>query len=83
MRKSMSHKGFLSILAEIHANHRFARGGKHIKYVTPTFDMRTGDIHRVEFHGMEDKVFSITNENSDRDLELWIADWLDGKEEQQ
>ena len=79
MRKPMNMEDFRFLLLYIQMNHKW--GGKHIKYVTPTFDMRTGDIHRVEFHGMEDKVFSITNENSDRDLEMWIADWLDGKED--
>lgn len=83
MRKPMNMEDFRFLLLYIQMNHKFARGGKHIKYVTPTFDMRTGDIHRIEFHGMEDKVFSITNENADRDLEMWIADWLDDKEEQQ
>ena len=80
MRRPMSQNDFWDVMALVHANHRFAKGGKNIKYVTPTFDMRTSDIHRIEFHGMENKFFSITNENADKDLYLWVLDWLLGKE---
>ncbi len=35
------------------------------------------------FHGMDNKTFSITNENADKDLYLWVLDWLLGNEETQ
>lgn len=81
MRMPMSKLDFWEVMRHVHNEHRFAKGGKNIKYVSPTFDMRTGDIHRIEFHGMENKVFSITNENADRDLYEWVMRWLDGEDE--
>lgn len=74
---------FRKLLTYISNNHSFLKGGKKIKYVEPVIDMRTGDIFCVEFRGFNDKTFSITNENSDKDLEKWIYDWLDDKNEYQ
>lgn len=81
MRKPMDQCAFWDLMGFIHKYHRFAKGGKHIKYVTPTFDMRTGDIHSIELRGMASKTFSITNENADKDLEDWVYRWLMDKEE--
>lgn len=67
---------FRELLNYIQDNHRFSRGGKGIKYVEPTIDMRTGDVFCVSFRGWNDKTFSKTNENSDRDLKEWIYEWL-------
>ena len=39
--------------------------------------MRFGDIYAIEFRGFNDKIFSITNENRDKDLYKWIMEWLD------
>ena len=77
-RKAMKMVDFRKLLTYISANHSFSKGGKKIKYVEPVIDMRTGDIFCVKFRGFNDKTFSITNENSDRDLEKWIYDWLNG-----
>lgn len=34
-------------------------------------------IHAIIFYGMvEDKAFSLTNENKDKDLHEWIMEWL-------
>ena len=56
MRMPMNKLDFWEVMRTVHNEHRFAKGGKNIKYVSPTFDMRTGDIHRIEFHGAENKV---------------------------
>lgn len=71
---------FRELLNYIHDNHRFSRGGKGIKYVEPTIDTRTGDVFCVSFRGWNDKTFSKTNENSDRDLKEWIYKWLEEAE---
>lgn len=65
---------FRELLTYIAKYHRFGKGGKSIKYVTPHIDMRSGDIHAIEFRGFNDRVFSITNENRDRDLKQWIME---------
>lgn len=81
MRMPMSKLDFWEVMRHVHAENRFGKGGRHIKYVTPTFDMRTGDIHTIEFRGVENKTFSITNENKDRDLYEWVMEWLLVEEE--
>ena len=79
MRRAMEWDELADLLDYIDDHHRFGKGGKHIKYVVPTIDTRTANIHAIEFHGMEIRTFSITNENKDLDLFEWIMDWLDGK----
>ena len=80
MRKPMDWESFADLLEYIEAKHRFTRG-RHIRYVVPTIDMRTSDIHSIDFYGFEEKSFRITNENADRDLFAWVMEWLkDGEE---
>ena len=66
------------LLVYIDREHSFKKGkGKRIKYVVPTIDTRTMRIHAIIFYGMvEDKAFSLTNENKDKDLHEWIMEWL-------
>ena len=47
MRMPMNKLDFWEVMRTVHNEHRFAKGGKNIKYVSPTFDMRTGDINRI------------------------------------
>ena len=79
VRKLMKMKEFRELLTYISIRHGFRVGGKRIKYVEPVIDMRTGEIFCVKFRGFHDKEFSVTNENSERDLEKWIYEWLDDK----
>lgn len=80
MRKAMTYDSFTDLMEYIDESHRFGKGGKHIKYVVPTIDTRTADIHSIAFYGMADKTFTITNDNSELDLEAWIVSWLRDKE---
>ncbi|MDT2677945.1 hypothetical protein [Enterococcus gallinarum] len=73
MRKPMSLNQFKELLVHINKFHKFGKG-KSIKYVTPHIDMRFGDIYAIEFRGFNDKIFSITNENRDKDLYKWIME---------
>lgn len=75
MRKPMTFNDLRDFLNYVEKNHKFGKG-KSIKYVTPHIDMRYGNIHAIEFRGFNDRVFSITNENKDRDLYVWIMEWL-------
>ena len=78
MRKPMTYEEFVTILKAVSVEHKFGKSsGKGIKYVTPTFDLRSGDIHTITFHCWnEDRTFSITNENKDIDLYAWVVEWL-------
>ena len=81
MRKPMDFEAFADLLEFIDEEHRFGVGGKHIKYIVPTIDTRTADIHAIDFYGLEDKSFRIVNEDADKDLEKMITNWLNRKEE--
>lgn len=81
-RRAMTRTEFEDLILYIHDNHRFGRNGMNIKYVTPTIDMRTGDIHSVTFYYFTDEItLSITNENRNRDLTQWVYKWLSEAEE--
>lgn len=77
--KSMSIDDFRDVLNYIEKHHSFRKGeGKRIKYVSPTCDMRMGDIFHVNLRLTgEGKDFAIVNENREKDLKAWIIDWLD------
>ena len=76
-RKALSWGDFKKVMQEVDTNHRFARGGKNIKYVDPIIDMRTRDIFCVTFRGLDgEKTLSITNENRNKDLYKMIMDCL-------
>lgn len=64
----------------IESSHSFRKvQGKMVKYISPTINMRTGEIFHVKLRRSgEGKDFSITNENKNRNLKLRIIDWLDG-----
>jgi hypothetical protein len=78
MRKEMTYEEFVKVLKYVTENHKFGSGiGKGIKYVTPTFDLRNGKIHCITFSGWNgEKVFSIINENKDKNLYAWVVEWL-------
>lgn len=78
MRKTMSLKDYVELLKYIDENHGWRNtlgkeGSKHIKYVRCTFDTRTNTIFSVE---LDDKNFTIVNENKDVDLKEWIYEYL-------
>ena len=78
----MNLNDFRDLLNYIEKNHSFRRGkGKMIKYVSPTCDMRSGDIFHINLRQAGNGVdFSLTNENKDRNLKRWVMDWLDNGE---
>lgn len=80
MRKAMTYDSFTELMEYIDEYHMFGKGGKHIKYVVPIIDTRTADIHSLSFYGLVDKTFTITNENSNLDLEAWVLSWFLDKE---
>jgi hypothetical protein len=53
-------------------------GKKFVKYVKPSFDMRTNEIYGME---IDDQVFFCVNENRKRDLKKWVNCWLDDIED--
>jgi len=78
-RKSMSMSEFHELVGHVQNKHEFAmRGGKSIKYVRCSYDTRLRDVWSVS---LDDKHFSLTNENKDKDLKSWVYDYLEGKDE--
>ena len=67
---------FTELVDYVHGKHRFGRGGRGIKYIEPVYDTRYGDIFCIIFRGWDDKIFSLTNENKNRDLKEWVYEWL-------
>lgn len=58
--ESLSRSQFADIMSLIREKHRFGIGGRMVKYVQPTFDMRDDKIFRVVFRGFFDPVEGIT-----------------------
>lgn len=74
MGKGMTFSEFVELVSYINENHSFKDlKGKHIKYITPTYDTRTNVIHCIK---LNDTIFSITNENKHRNLKEWIYNYL-------
>ena len=75
----MSVNEFTDLLAYIQKNHSFCEmKGKLIKYISPTYDTRTGKIFHIKLRlGGDGLDFSVTNENKHRNLTAWIYEWLD------
>lgn len=76
--KGMSSALFNEIFQYAITHHSFKEGkGRRVKYIVPTIDTRTRMINTIIFYCMaEDKVFSLTNRNKDKDLYEWIMEWL-------
>ena len=67
---------FNDLVKFISDNHGFRshkRGGKMIKYVRCSFDTRFNDIFSIQ---LDDKIFSVVNENRKRDLKKWLYSYL-------
>lgn len=76
----MTVKEYVELLQYIDAKHSFGRmQGKEIKYIEHVFDFRTNKIFCVKLRPIlsDEVIFSITNENKDRNLKEWIYEWLD------
>lgn len=69
----MTTDGLVGLLQYIQHYHSFRYGGKRIKYVVPHYDTRTGRIFCIE---LDDKAFSITNDNRHRKLIEWVMEYL-------
>jgi hypothetical protein len=67
---------FKEIMTRITWNHRFAMGGRGIKYVRPHFDMRDCTCYVIKFDNMDMK-FDCWNEGRMYDN---IIKWLEEKE---
>jgi len=80
MSAAMSSHNVRQLLNYISRNHNFGWGkGKGVKYVRPSFDMRTGECFHVRLEGMFKPVdFAIINEWRDHpdSLHKRILDWL-------
>lgn len=74
MGKSLSIREFEALRDYINKYHGFVRGkSPHVKYIRSNFDTRDGKIFSVV---LDDQVFSITNENRDKNLLDWICKHL-------
>lgn len=77
--KCMSIIEYVELLKYIDENHSFGRlKGKKIKYIEHIFDFRTNEIFCIKLRPIcsDEVIFSITNENRDKDLKEWIYQWL-------
>ncbi|WP_275372570.1 hypothetical protein [Clostridium tertium] len=75
---SISLRDYLELLDYIMKNHNWnERTGKCIKYISHTYDTRTGKIFSIK---LDDMIFSQTNENKHKDLKQWIIGYLAEKE---
>jgi hypothetical protein len=54
-------------------------GKKYVKYVIPSFDMRTNEIYGMNIDG---ESFFCVNQNRKRDLKKWVDCWLDDKDDE-
>lgn len=75
----MTVEEFTDLLKYIQEHHSFKKfNGKCIKYIYPSYDTRIGKIFHINLRrGGESLDFSVTNENKDRNLAVWIYEWLD------
>ena len=86
MSKAMSFSEFNDLIKHIKDFHTFNSGskqtGKIIKYIRPSFDMRTNEVFYIRFdtYLSEPKEFLIINEFKDIKMSLYdrCMKWLDG-----
>lgn len=79
---SLDRNRFDLIMKEIWKNHRFARGGRNIKYIDPHWDMRDGKCFAVQFRGLfGDGKIVFDEKQSERSMFDRIMDWLNGNNE--
>lgn len=77
-RKPMRLEDLELLLKYVHSRHPYALSLKSVKYLCPAFDMRTGRIYQVSMYvETEDKRFSLTNEDADKNLLKWIIFYLE------
>lgn len=69
---SLTKEQYSVILNHIWKHHRFARGGRNIKYIRPSWDMRDGKCFYVDF---DSKDFDFRD---DTEVPMFkrIMDWL-------
>lgn len=49
---ALTRQQYDELMYDIVKNHRFAKGGRHIKYVRPNWDMRDGMCFSIKFDGL-------------------------------
>ncbi len=70
------------ILREIWKNHRFAKGGRSIKYVDPHWDMRDGMCFAIKFRGLFGHGnIMFDGRQSDKSMYDRIRAWLNGEDD--
>lgn len=75
--RSLTREQYSEIMNRIWKHHRFARGGRSIKYVRPNWDLRDGKCFHIQFDNNDVKFDFRDNENSMYDN---IISWLAEKE---
>ena len=75
--KGMTFKEYVELLKYIVDDHGWRNllkeGSKHIKYIRHSFDTRTNLIFSIQ---LDDKDFTIVNQNRHRNLKDWIYEYL-------
>ena len=70
------------IMNEIWKNHRFAKGGRHIKYIDPHWDMRDGMCFSIQFRGLINTgKIDFDSRQSEVSMYDRIMIWLNGNDE--
>ncbi|OXM83987.1 hypothetical protein [Paenibacillus rigui] len=80
--EELSKEQYDSIMQEIVKNHRFAKGGRHIKYIDPHWDMRDGMCFAIQFRGLfGNGRILFDGRQSERSMSDRIMSWLDGEDD--
>ena len=81
-RLSMKLSDLEQLLYYINRRHKWPSTNKKVKYVRPSFDMRTADIFHINMNSKMNEIdFSITNENSNKNLLRMIICYLEDEDE--
>ena len=75
--KSLTKEQYSEIMNRIWKHHRFAVGGRNIKYVRPNWDMRDGRCFHIQFDNNEMK---FDFRDNDKTMYENIMNWLKEKE---
>ena len=70
----MNTEEYLKLIEYVRKNHRFAKNGRHIKYIDTTVDIRDGEIFSVNFRmfGNAEKHFRIYSKECIDDIYKWL-----------
>ena len=80
--EELNREQYDKIMKEIWKNHRFARGGRSIKYIDPHWDMRDGICFAIQFRGfLGNGKIVFDGRQSERSMFERIMGWLEGTDE--